>query len=279
MAGVKKMNWDATADQQLLLTIIGTQSVKVDNEAVAAQLGCTPRSVVERLKKLRKQARDEGFNLNGDAPSPNGTDTSAPVTPQKGRAKAKATPKKTAAGTKGKPKTEPGNTDDEDFGGDDDNEVEAQPLPKKRKTVAGKTPRKGIAVKKTPAKPKPITGATKPRTKKASGKKGQASLSAEAVEHSSEEEGEVNASGDEKGNGGMQGTGAGNKRSHDESQEHGAVEATEEVKEEVNEELAPTVHGGEETGTDGIKEAEDQDHDLEIPTPVKKTESDEEYVQ
>ena len=52
------MKWDSEADQQLLLAILAAHEVKVDSEAVAARLGenCTPRAVVERLKRLKKQA-------------------------------------------------------------------------------------------------------------------------------------------------------------------------------------------------------------------------------
>ena len=52
------MKWDSDADQQLLLAILAAHEVKVDSEAVAARLGenCTPRAVVERLKRLKKQA-------------------------------------------------------------------------------------------------------------------------------------------------------------------------------------------------------------------------------
>lgn len=52
------MRWDTEADQQLLLAISAAHEVKIDFEAVASRLGehCTPRAVVERLKKLEKQA-------------------------------------------------------------------------------------------------------------------------------------------------------------------------------------------------------------------------------
>ena len=52
------MKWDSDADQQLLLAIFAAHEVRVDSEAVAARLGekCTPRAVVERLKRLKKQA-------------------------------------------------------------------------------------------------------------------------------------------------------------------------------------------------------------------------------
>ena len=56
--GKKTMRWDTEADQQLLLAILAAHEVKIDFEAVASRLGehCTPRAVVERLKKLKKQA-------------------------------------------------------------------------------------------------------------------------------------------------------------------------------------------------------------------------------
>ena len=50
--GRKTMTWDTKADQQLLLAILAA------HEAVASRLEehCTPRAVVEWLKKLKKQA-------------------------------------------------------------------------------------------------------------------------------------------------------------------------------------------------------------------------------
>lgn len=56
--GKKTMKWNTEADQQLLLAILAAHEVKIDFEAVASRLGehCTPRAVVERLKKLKKQA-------------------------------------------------------------------------------------------------------------------------------------------------------------------------------------------------------------------------------
>lgn len=59
------------ADQHLLLAILASQPVKVDSTAVAAMLGpaCTPRAVEERLKKLKKKAREDGMqHLARDAP-------------------------------------------------------------------------------------------------------------------------------------------------------------------------------------------------------------------
>ena len=56
--GKKTMTWDTKADQQLLLAILAAHEVKIDFEAVASRLGerCTPRAVVERMKKLKKRA-------------------------------------------------------------------------------------------------------------------------------------------------------------------------------------------------------------------------------
>lgn len=55
------MRWDFGAEQQLLLAILAALEVKVDSEAVDSRLGeqCTPRAVVERLKKLKKQAKSQ----------------------------------------------------------------------------------------------------------------------------------------------------------------------------------------------------------------------------
>ncbi|KAI9835961.1 MAG: hypothetical protein M1837_003573 [Sclerophora amabilis] len=48
------------ADQHLLLSILQTHTIKLDHDAIAKQLGpqCTPRAVVERLKTLRRMARE-----------------------------------------------------------------------------------------------------------------------------------------------------------------------------------------------------------------------------
>lgn len=56
----------ADADRKLLLAIISAQSVKVDSPAVASILSvgevtCTPRAVEERIKKLKKIAREQGY--------------------------------------------------------------------------------------------------------------------------------------------------------------------------------------------------------------------------
>ena len=66
------MKWDAKADQQLLLAILAAHEVKIDFEAVASRLGehCTPRAVVERLKKLKKQAAAQDYSASSSAPMP-----------------------------------------------------------------------------------------------------------------------------------------------------------------------------------------------------------------
>lgn len=65
------MKWDTKADQQLLLAILGAHEVRIDFEAVASRLGehCTPRAVVERLKKLKKQAIAQDYSAPS-APMP-----------------------------------------------------------------------------------------------------------------------------------------------------------------------------------------------------------------
>ncbi|MCJ1478301.1 hypothetical protein MMC13_006978 [Lambiella insularis] len=65
-----KMVWDAEADTKLLLAIIAEQPISVNHESLAGRLGCTPRAIVERLKKLKKQA--------GELPAPG-----SPATPKK----------------------------------------------------------------------------------------------------------------------------------------------------------------------------------------------------
>ncbi|MCJ1267101.1 hypothetical protein MMC22_006986 [Lobaria immixta] len=53
------MTWNSIADQNLLLAILSEHSISVDYAAVALRLGCTPRAVQERLKKLRKRAVEQ----------------------------------------------------------------------------------------------------------------------------------------------------------------------------------------------------------------------------
>ncbi|KAI9784692.1 MAG: hypothetical protein M1816_000757 [Peltula sp. TS41687] len=67
----RTMTWDGNADQQLLLAILSTHTIKLDHAAIAQRLGpnCTPRAVEERLKKLKKLAKENGFGKD-DAPAP-----------------------------------------------------------------------------------------------------------------------------------------------------------------------------------------------------------------
>ena len=60
----------ASADAQLLIAIIAEQSVTLNFDAVASRLGCTPRAVQERLKKLKKLAAGQ-------------VDGAPPITPSK----------------------------------------------------------------------------------------------------------------------------------------------------------------------------------------------------
>ena len=70
--------WSGAADQQLLLNILDEHTISVNFEGVAARLGCTPRAVQERLKKLKKMASEQA-----------GGSALAPVTPTKPLAKKK----------------------------------------------------------------------------------------------------------------------------------------------------------------------------------------------
>ncbi|MCJ1387206.1 hypothetical protein MMC18_000046 [Xylographa bjoerkii] len=77
-----KMTWDSNADAQLLLAIIAEQPVSLNFDSVASRMGCTPRAIQERLKKLKKLAAGpvEGTlatpskriskKANEDAPTP-----------------------------------------------------------------------------------------------------------------------------------------------------------------------------------------------------------------
>jgi len=59
----------ATADQHLLLAILATHRITVDHIRVSALLGCSPRACEERLKKLRKTAKEAGHEFT-PAPAP-----------------------------------------------------------------------------------------------------------------------------------------------------------------------------------------------------------------
>lgn len=53
----------AAADQHLLLAILSAHKVNVDHNRVAQIVGCTPRACEERIKKLRKLAKECGYEL------------------------------------------------------------------------------------------------------------------------------------------------------------------------------------------------------------------------
>ncbi|MCJ1284257.1 hypothetical protein MMC26_003588 [Xylographa opegraphella] len=58
MSEIRKMTWTAEAEKELLLAVIAQNPVPIDYVAIAAQMGCTPRAVEERMKKLKKAAKD-----------------------------------------------------------------------------------------------------------------------------------------------------------------------------------------------------------------------------
>ncbi|KAI9785462.1 MAG: hypothetical protein M1839_009203 [Geoglossum umbratile] len=62
------MKWDGVADQQLLLSILATHTIVLNHNAIAQRIGphCSARAVVERIKKLRKISRDNGFDKDGE---------------------------------------------------------------------------------------------------------------------------------------------------------------------------------------------------------------------
>lgn len=57
------------ADQRLLLAILSAHRVAVDHSRVAHFVGCSARACEERLKKLRRKAKDRGYDFS-TAPTP-----------------------------------------------------------------------------------------------------------------------------------------------------------------------------------------------------------------
>ncbi|MCJ1304241.1 hypothetical protein MMC08_007053 [Hypocenomyce scalaris] len=55
-----KVKWDEHTDLQLLLAVIAVNNAKIDYDIVTTMLGfgCSPRAIEERLKKLKKRARE-----------------------------------------------------------------------------------------------------------------------------------------------------------------------------------------------------------------------------
>ena len=99
-----------------MLAILATHAIKLDSAAVANLLGpdCTSRAVEERLKKLKKMAKERGLEMGSDAtttPKKNGKgEASSPPalntpTPKKRKTKAAAV-KKEATSAKAEPKDE-----------------------------------------------------------------------------------------------------------------------------------------------------------------------------
>ena len=87
------------ADQQLLLTILSEHAISVNFELVADRLGCTPRAVQERLKKLKKMASEPTGSIHGGpAPSPI-TPTKAPTKNNAGKDDSPSSAKKRKVAT------------------------------------------------------------------------------------------------------------------------------------------------------------------------------------
>ena len=87
------------ADQQLLLTILSEHAISVNFELVADRLGCTPRAVQERLKKLKKMASEHTGGVHGvPAPSPI-TPTKAPTKKNAGKDESPSSAKKRKVAT------------------------------------------------------------------------------------------------------------------------------------------------------------------------------------
>ncbi|KAL8750922.1 MAG: hypothetical protein Q9184_006244 [Pyrenodesmia sp. 2 TL-2023] len=121
----KTMNWDDTADKNLLLELICDSDFKPNFPRTAAKFGITPSAASQRLGKLKKKAREGGFALGGGEAAAANDDTEAgtgiKAKTTKGKAAAAA-----AAGKKGKAAEM---TDDNDVssGGD------AKPAPAKKR--------------------------------------------------------------------------------------------------------------------------------------------------
>ncbi|KAL8712739.1 MAG: hypothetical protein Q9220_002947 [cf. Caloplaca sp. 1 TL-2023] len=88
-----KMKWDDTADKNLLFFIIANQDVKVNYPAAAAKFGCTVSAVTQRICKLKKDAKDQGFGGGGASSNAGGLGSPAPTPPRRRQTKNKATAK------------------------------------------------------------------------------------------------------------------------------------------------------------------------------------------
>ncbi|KAI9774802.1 MAG: hypothetical protein M1840_000018 [Geoglossum simile] len=94
-----KMKWDGAADQQLLLSILATHTIVLNHSVIAKRIGphCSPRAVVERIKKLRKMSKDGGFDKDGGGNVPK-----APKAPTPNRKRKNITPDDTPSPKKTK---------------------------------------------------------------------------------------------------------------------------------------------------------------------------------
>lgn len=103
----------AAADQHLLLAILSAHKVTVNYASVARIIGCTPRACEERLKKLRKEAKDWGGGC--DLSSESAPPPPPPPPPEEAKVKARASASKSVGGvTKKKKKKEKRGTGDAD---------------------------------------------------------------------------------------------------------------------------------------------------------------------
>ncbi|KAL8825482.1 MAG: hypothetical protein Q9170_007770 [Blastenia crenularia] len=82
------MNWDDTADKNLLLQIIAGQDVRVDYTLLAPAFGCTVSAVKQRVLKLKRDAKAHGFALKPTDVSSAGNETDSPQKPKAAKAKA-----------------------------------------------------------------------------------------------------------------------------------------------------------------------------------------------
>ncbi|KAL8914288.1 MAG: hypothetical protein Q9171_001070 [Xanthocarpia ochracea] len=93
-----KMNWDDTADKNLLLQLISGVDVKLDYTIAATKFGCTVSAVRQRVGKLKLQAKEHGFALKSPDAASGTENNAADTSPLKGP----KTPKRSSVTSKKK---------------------------------------------------------------------------------------------------------------------------------------------------------------------------------
>ncbi|KAL8921993.1 MAG: hypothetical protein Q9208_005447 [Pyrenodesmia sp. 3 TL-2023] len=141
----KTMNWDDTADKNLLLGLICDNSDFKPNFArTAAKFGITSSAASQRLGKLKKKAREGGFALGGNGNNGDEAGTNEDTEGGGGGGggiKGKTTKGKTAAAKKGKAATAAAETtDDNDLPDNATTNTKAAPAKKRARKNEGSTP-------------------------------------------------------------------------------------------------------------------------------------------